>query len=174
MAYLPEETIVNKRRNNQKRKNKDRQTQEESVKMINTLRLEYDHLLTSPFLTKKEDSSVPTFECTIGQRIFHNTFCNIGSGVNIMSKITYDYLFGDEPLFPTYMQLQMADQTIQFLKGIAKDIMVKIQDYYVPIDFMILNMGEAEKDVPIILGRLFPNTTNVYIGSGQIHFQFHG
>jgi hypothetical protein len=68
----------------------------------------------------------------------------------------------------------MADQTIQFLKGIAKDIMVKIQDYYVPIDFMILNMGEAEKDVPIILGRLFPNTTNVYIGSGQIHFQFHG
>jgi hypothetical protein len=143
MAYLPEETIVNKRRNNQKRKNKDRQTQEESVKMINTLRLEYDHLLTSPFLTKKEDSSVPTFECTIGQRIFHNTFCNIGSGVNIMSKITYDYLFGDEPLFPTYMQLQMADQTIQFLKGIAKDIMVKIQDYYVPIVFMILNMGDC-------------------------------
>jgi hypothetical protein len=66
MAYLPEETIVNKRRNNQKRKNKDRQTQEESVKMINTLRLEYDHLLTSPFLTKKEDSGIPTFECTIG------------------------------------------------------------------------------------------------------------
>jgi len=51
--------------------------------------------------------------------------------------------------------------------------MVKIHDHYVPTDFMILNMGE-EEDVPIILGRPFINTTNViiYIGSGQIHFQF--
>ena len=73
--------------------------------MINTLRSEYDHLLASPFLTKKEDPGVPTIEYTIGQRIFHNTFCDIGSGVNIMSKVTYDYLFDDEPLFPTYMQL---------------------------------------------------------------------
>ena len=78
----------------------------------------------------------------------------------------YEYLFGDEPLFPTYMQLQMVDQSFQFLEGIAKDIMVKIQDYYVPADFMILNMGE-EEDAPIILGRPFLNTTNaiIYIGS---------
>ena len=61
----------------------------------------------------------------------------------------YEYLFGDEPLFPTYMQLQMVDQTIWFSEGIAKDIMVKIQDYYVPTDFMILNKGEDEEDVPI-------------------------
>ena len=35
---------------------------------------------------------------------------------------------------------------------------------------MILDMGE---EVPIILGRLFLNTTNmiIYVGSGQIHFQ---
>ena len=58
-----------------------------------------------------------------------------------MSKVTYDYLFGDEPLFPTYMQLQMVDQTIQFLEGIEKDIMVRIQDHYIPVDFMIHDMG---------------------------------
>jgi hypothetical protein len=92
-----------------------------------------------------------------------------------MSKVTYDYLFGDEPLFLIYMQLQMADQTIQFLEGIAKNIMVKMQDYYVPAD-MILNMGGKEEDVPIIFGSPFLNTTNtiIYIGSGQIHFQFSG
>jgi len=140
--------------------------------MINTLRSEYDHLLASLFLTKKEDPGVPTIECTIGQRIFHNTFCDIGLGVNIMSKVMYDYLFGDEPLFPTYMQLQMADQSTRFPEGIGKDIMVKIQDHYVPTEFMILDMGEEE--VPVILGRPFLNTTNViiYIGSGQIDFQF--
>jgi hypothetical protein len=68
----------------------------------------------------------------------------------------------------------MADQTIRLSEGIAKDIMVKTQDHYVPADFMILDMGEEEEDVPIILGRPFLNTTNaiIYIGSGQTHFQF--
>ena len=48
-----------------------RQSQEESINMINTLISEYDHLLASPFLAKKDDLGVPTIECTIGQRIFH-------------------------------------------------------------------------------------------------------
>ena len=73
--------------------------------MINTLRSKYNHLLASPFLAKKDDPGVPTIECTLGQRIFHKTFCDIRSGVNIMSKVMYEYLFGKEPLFPTYMQL---------------------------------------------------------------------
>ena len=111
MSYLPEETIATKKKNNRRRrKNKARQSQEESINMINTLRSEYDHLLASPFLAKKDDPGIPTIGCTIGQRIFHKTFCDIGLGVNIMSKVTYEYLFGDKPLFPTYMQLQMADQ----------------------------------------------------------------
>ena len=99
MVYLPEETTV------AKRKNKARQPQEESVNMINTLRSEYDHLIASPFLAKKDDLGVPMIKCTIGQGIFHKTFYDIGSSVNIISKVTYEYLFGDEPLFPTYMQL---------------------------------------------------------------------
>jgi hypothetical protein len=54
--------------------------------------------------------------------------------------------------------------------------MVKIQDHHAPTDFMVLNMGEDEEDTPIILGRPFLNTTNaiIYVGSGQIHFQFRG
>jgi hypothetical protein len=49
--------------------------------------------------------------------------------------------------------------------------MVKIQDHYVPVDFMVLDM-EEEDDTPIILGRPFLNTTNtsIYVESGQIHF----
>ena len=118
--------MTKKKNNRRRRKNKTRQSQEESINMINTLISEYDHLLASPFLAKKDDLGVPTIECTIGQRIFHKTFCDIGSGVNIMSKVTYEYLFGNEPLFPTYMQLHMVDQSIQFLVGIARDAMVRI------------------------------------------------
>ena len=67
----------------------------------------------------------------------------------------------------------MADQSIKFLEGIAKDIMVRIHDHYAPTNFMVLDMGEEEEDdTPIILGRPFLNTTNMtfYVGSGQVHF----
>jgi hypothetical protein len=91
-----------------------------------------------------------------------------------MSKVTYEYLFGNELLYPTYMQLQMADQSVRFLKGIAKDVIVQIQDRYVLADFMVLYMGVEDEETPIILERPFLNTTNtiIYIGSGQVHFQF--
>ena len=111
-------------------------------------------------------------ECTIRQRIFHKTFWDIGSDVNIMPKVTYEYLFGNEPLYPTYMQLQMMDQSIRFPEGIAKDVMVRIHYHFAPADFMVLDMGEEEDNTPIILGRQFLNATNaiIYVGSGQVHF----
>jgi hypothetical protein len=69
----------------------------------------------------------------------------------------------------------MVDQTIQFLDGIAKDIFMKIQDDYVPANFMILDMG-MDEEIPLILGRPFLNTTNaiIYVGFGQIYFYFLG
>jgi hypothetical protein len=141
--------------------------------MINAVNAESDHLLAPPFLVKKDDLGVPIIECTINQKIFHNTFCDIGSGANIMSKVTYEYLFGNEPLYLTYMQLQMADQSLRWPEGIAKDVLVKIQDYYVPADFLVLDMP-GDEDTPIILERPFLNTTGavIYIGSGQILFRF--
>ena len=62
----------------------------------------------------------------------------------------------------------MADQSIQFLEGIAKDVMVRIHDHFAPADFTVLDMGEEEDNTPNILGRPFLNTTNaiIYDGSG--------
>jgi len=66
----------------------------------------------------------------------------------------------------------MADQSIRFSDGIAKDVMVKIHDHFAPADFMVLDMGEEDDDTPIILGRPFLNTTDaiIYVGCGQVHF----
>src|SRR5579859_2201416 len=91
-----------------------------------------------------------------------------------MSKVTYELIFGNLPLHPTYVQLQMADQSFRFPEGIAKDVPVKIQDHYVPTDFYIMDMGSEEQDPPIVLGRPFLNTTRaiIYIHTGEVHFQF--
>jgi len=68
----------------------------------------------------------------------------------------------------------MADQIYWFPEGIAKDIPVQIDDHFIPIDFLVLDMGEEDYDPPIILGRPFLNTTRaiIYIGIGEAHFQF--
>jgi hypothetical protein len=125
MSYLPEEptTPAPKKKNNRnRRRNKLNQVLEETIKMINAVNAGSDHLVAPPFLVKKDDPGVPTIEYTINQKIFRNTFCDIGSGANIMLKVTYKYLFGNEPLYPTYTQLQMVDRSLRWPEGIAKDV----------------------------------------------------
>jgi hypothetical protein len=121
--------------------------------MINLVHTKYDHLLVSPYLNKRDDLGIPTVDCKINQRIFHKTFCDTRSSVNIISKVMYEYLFGKEPFYLTYVKLQMANQTFRFLVRIAKDVNVQIKDHYIPTDFMVLGMGEEEHDPPVILGR---------------------
>jgi hypothetical protein len=77
----------------------------ETVRMVTAVHREHDHQLTSPHLIKKDDLGVPTIECTINQSSFQKVVCDTGSGVNIMAKVTYEYLYGTMPLYPTYAQL---------------------------------------------------------------------
>ena len=59
--------------------------------------------------------------------------------------------------------------------GIAEDISVKIQGYFVPIDFMVLDM-EIAKESPLILGWPFLSTAGAQIdvGVGEICFNING
>jgi hypothetical protein len=66
----------------------------------------------------------------------------------------------------------MADQSLQKLEGVAKDVLVKNQDAYNPTDFVILDMGHKQR-VLLILGRPFLNTTNVVLHVGLGHVSFH-
>jgi hypothetical protein len=90
-----------------------------------------------------------------------------------MSKVTYELIYSDMPLYSTYLMLQMADQSQRFPERIARDVPVKIKDHYVLTDFLVIDMGD-EQDPPIVLGRPFLNTTRaiIYIRTGEIHFQF--
>jgi hypothetical protein len=64
-------------------------------------------------------------------------------------------------------------QSTHYLEGVAIDLLVKVRSAYVPTDFIILDMGNAE-DTPLILGHPFLNTANacIYVASGQIQFHF--
>jgi len=59
----------------------------------------------------------------------------------------------------------------QFPEGVVKYVMVRIQEQYIPANFLVLDM-QGDDESPILLGRPFLYTAkaNIYIGSGHIHF----
>jgi hypothetical protein len=78
-------------------------------------------------------------------------------------------------LEPTSMYIKLADQSIRYPEGIAENISVKIRDFFVPVDFMVLDM-QPDLKVLLILGRPFLSITNAHInvGAGEIKFNING
>jgi hypothetical protein len=107
------ELVVEKKRRDRRMNNKNNQPQShvKEVWMINTIQLENENLFPSPLLRKLEDPGVPSFHYSINQWNFQRVVYNTGSGINLMSKVTYELIYGDLPLYSTYVMLQMADQS---------------------------------------------------------------
>ena len=69
-------------------------------------------------------------------------------------------------LKPTNITLSLADRSVKIPKGIVEDVLVKVDNFYYPVDFVVLDtepMAESPHQVPIILGRPFFATTNAII-----------
>ncbi|KAK4724144.1 hypothetical protein R3W88_026923 [Solanum pinnatisectum] len=69
------------------------------------------------------------------------------------------------------MRLLMADRTVKRPIGVLHDVLVKVESFIFPIDFVILDC-EVDFEVPIILGRPFLATgcTLVDMEKGQMKF----
>ncbi|XP_038889767.1 uncharacterized protein LOC120079608 [Benincasa hispida] len=63
---------------------------------------------------------------------------------------------------PTSVTLQLADRTIKYPEGKIEDVLVKIDNFIFPADFIILDY-EADREVSIILGRPFLATGKILI-----------
>jgi hypothetical protein len=59
------------------------------------------------------------------------------------------------PLEPTSMCLELGDNSIRYPLGITEDVPVKVGQHFIPVDSVVLEMGEREKP-PLILGGLSP------------------
>jgi len=88
---------------------------------------------------KKKDLGCPTIDCSIGSYNFENALCDLGASVSVMPKKVLDKL-NHSTLTPTSMCLQLVNQSIYYPTGIAKNILVKIQKFFVPVDFVVLDM----------------------------------
>ncbi|XP_010532324.1 PREDICTED: uncharacterized protein LOC104808347 [Tarenaya hassleriana] len=84
-----------------------------------------------------------------------------GASVSLMPLSIFKQLDVGE-LKPTQMILQLADRSTKQPAGILEDMPLKVGDYYIPVDFMVLDI-DVDSSMPIILGRLFLNTADIVI-----------
>ena len=63
---------------------------------------------------------------------------------------------------PTTISLQLADRSIKYPRGVIEDILVKVDKFIFPADFIVLDLDEDE-EIPLILGRPFLATGRTLI-----------
>ncbi|GJX61288.1 reverse transcriptase domain-containing protein [Tanacetum coccineum] len=113
-------------------------------------------------LPRKEiDTRSFTLPCFIRNMCFNRALADLGARVSVMPYSTYTTLgLGD--LIPTKLIVKLADRTVKRPKGIAENVLVGIDKFTFPVDFVILDILEDFK-TPLILGRPFLSTAHAII-----------
>ncbi len=114
---------------------------------------------------KRKDPGTPTIPCFLGSHYIDRALVDFGASVNILSYSVYEKLELGE-LTPTPTILQFADRSTKTPRGILTDVLVKIESFVFPADFIVLDM-ESEinsiPQVPVILGRPLLVTANAVL-----------
>ncbi|GJZ03857.1 reverse transcriptase domain-containing protein [Tanacetum coccineum] len=117
---------------------------------------EYSAVLDGKLPKKMYDPGSFTIPCLIKNLSVHNALADLGASINLMPYLMYAKLGLGEPK-PTRMTIQLADRSINYPRGIIKNLLVKVDRFVFLVDFVILDMDEDSK-VPLILGRSFLST----------------
>ncbi|GJX09250.1 retrovirus-related pol polyprotein from transposon TNT 1-94 [Tanacetum coccineum] len=106
--------------------------------------------------SKEKDPGSFTIPYDIGQLHINNALADLGASTSLMPYPIYEKLGLGEPK-AIRMSLELADRSIQYPRGIVKNVLIKVDKFVLPIDFVILDMPEDSR-APIILGRPFLET----------------
>ncbi|XP_047252215.1 uncharacterized protein LOC124887081 [Capsicum annuum] len=127
--------------------------------------------MDSKFAEKKNDPRAFTIPCTIGAHEFAKALCDLGTSINLIPYVIYKK-HGLYTTTPTSMQPLMADRSIKRPIGVLFDVLVKVEKFILPVDFVELDY-EMDQEVFIILGCPFLATGRgiVDLDMGEIKFQ---
>ena len=116
-------------------------------------------------LVKYKDPGCPTISVNIGGISVEKALLDLGASVNLLPYSMYKQLSLGE-LKPTSITLSLADRSIKIPKGTIEDVLIQVDRFYYPVDFVVLDtepVAVGPIHVPIILGRPFLATSNAII-----------
>ena len=92
---------------------------------------------------KYKDPGCPTITCMIGVSQIERALLDLGASVNLLPYSVYLQL-GPRELKPTSMTLQLADRFVKIPQGIVEDVLIKVDKFYFPMDFIMLDTNLVE------------------------------
>ncbi|XP_058203029.1 uncharacterized protein LOC131317499 [Rhododendron vialii] len=135
-------------------------------------------VLQSNTAPKLADPGVPTISCVIGNHFISRALLDLGASTNLLPYSVYEEL-GLGELKPTSVTLQLADRSVKAPRGMLEDVLVKVNNFYFPADFIVLDTEPVhptalKSQMPVILGRPFLATANAQISvrSGVMEVSF--
>jgi hypothetical protein len=124
-----------------------------------TLTKECSAMIQNTMPEKLDDPGGFCIPCQVGQKKFL-ALCDLGSSVSVIPTSVCKTLTVGE-LHPTSLMLQLADRTIRHPTGIMHDVLVSVDRFAYPVDFVVLDMEDQSE--AIILGRPFLATAGALI-----------
>ena len=114
---------------------------------------------------KYKDPRSPTILVNIGGTCVEKALLDLEASVNLLPYSVYRQL-GLGGLKPTTITLSFADRSVKIPKGIVEYVLVKVDKFYYPVDFVVLDIEPeaiGANYVPIIRGKPFLATSNAII-----------
>ncbi|XP_061357495.1 uncharacterized protein LOC133301818 [Gastrolobium bilobum] len=117
------------------------------------------------FPSKLRDPGNFNIPIAVGNTNVGRALCDLGASNNLM-PLSICKSLGITELKPTMVSLQLADHSLRRPNGIIEDVLVKVDKFIFPADFIVLDM-EEESEMPLMLGRSFLATTRAMINVEQ-------
>nr|GEX28627.1 reverse transcriptase domain-containing protein [Tanacetum cinerariifolium] len=102
---------------------------------------------------KLDDPRIFLILCTLANSVEYLALANLGASINLLPYSVYASL-SENTLKPMRMSIRLANHTYQYPMGVAENMLVQVEKFIYPVDFIILQMEEDDK-VTLILGRPF-------------------
>lgn len=133
-----------------------------------TLNAECSAVIQKAIPQKLKDPGSFSLLCTIGKMENMKALCDLGASVSLMPYSICKRL-GLGELQKTRISLQLADRSVKYPLGVIEDVVVKVDKFVIPCDFVVLEMDE-DVEIPIILGRPFLATagTTIDVKAGKL------
>jgi len=101
---------------------------------------------------------------------------DLGANVNLIPFTEYERL-GLGEVKPIKMVIQLADRSTRLLRGIVKDVLIRVGEFIYRMDFAVIEtekVSNAANEVIVILGRPFLAIVNVLINckNGMMRLSF--
>ena len=122
-------------------------------------------IIQSKTHVKYKDPGSRTISVNIDGTCIDKALFDFGASVNLLPYPVYKQL-GLGELKATNITLSLDDRSMNIPKGIVEDVLVKVDKFYYPVDFVVLDtepITSGPNHVPIIRGRPFLATANAII-----------